>query len=299
MLEHAIRESEMLKEKEAYRILQKPSTQMGVGIRSIAHGAVYPNHRRDLRTLRLLILEVVLADVKAERAALEVGGNGGCAVHLYSKEGETDTQTISIVAYRGHMRFARQTEYAAPKKWKNWKVALTPMHVSAVLPWEGVMRSSSEICDHLPMVACRGCKVEIKTCLSQAAVGTLGEKKEDSAPTPFTLDDSQSYNRSRDNPGHLHTRSNTPRMPASPNGSQTPSDGTAGTPSAWNEAHDRPPSDLAKLGENALRMDCALFRPVDSRSVEKSGVSTMSTHWLPNTRNVRTGNIVWNAWERS
>ena len=51
-----IREAEMMNANEAGRILQKPSTQMGVAIRSISHGAVYPIHHRDLRTLHLFIL---------------------------------------------------------------------------------------------------------------------------------------------------------------------------------------------------------------------------------------------------
>ena len=118
ILPNAIREAGMLKAKEAYRILRKPSKQMGLEIRSIVNGSVYPAHRRDLRTLHLFISECAMADAKAERGVHEVDGNDERTARLYNKEGGTDVQTFFIVAYNGHMRFARQTEYAAPKKWK-------------------------------------------------------------------------------------------------------------------------------------------------------------------------------------
>ena len=131
---------------------------------------------------------------------------------------------------------------------------MAPTHVRDVSPCVGILESSGEICDHFPLKACMGCKLEIKTCLIQAAVETIDQPQSSRTQNPFTLEDLQNYNRNRDNPGLMPPRITTHDLPASPSGTQTPTDGTAGTPYAWNESHTRNPPDLARLGENSLRM---------------------------------------------
>ena len=88
----------MMEAKEEYRNLQKPSTQMGVEIRSIAHGAVYPNHHRHQRTLHLFISECALADPQSDCVVLKIGENNECTTHLYQKEGRAEAEPFVVAS---------------------------------------------------------------------------------------------------------------------------------------------------------------------------------------------------------
>ena len=54
---HGLREAELRQEQEADQWNKNPSPQMPVGIRSISHKALRPNHCRAMGTLRLFILD--------------------------------------------------------------------------------------------------------------------------------------------------------------------------------------------------------------------------------------------------
>ena len=103
----------------------------------------------------------------------------------------------------------------------------------------GMLESSGGSCDSFPSVACRGCKLNIKTRLIQAVVGTLDNPQPSSAKNPSTLENMHSCNRNRDSPWMMLPRIATHDLPASSSGAQTPTDGVAGTPSSWNEMHSK------------------------------------------------------------
>ena len=253
-LAHVLREAEMLKAREAYRVLQKPTTQTGVEIRSISRSAVSPIHHRDLRTLHLCMLECVLGELDSECAVLEVGGNDERTADLYSREGKAECQPFFIIAYNGHMLFARQTEYTAPKKWKLRKEVMVPSYLGTVVPCGdgGMLESSDENCDHIPPAACKDCKAKVGTCLSQAVVGNVDDSEDSQPPNPFTLEAAPNRNRRRTGlltPPLKETQNDT-SIPSNAHLLQT-SDGALGTPSGWNETPDQRPPDLSKIGENA------------------------------------------------
>ena len=125
--------------------------------------------------------------------------------------------------------------------------------------------------DLMPLMAFRDCKLKIKTCSSQAAVGANGNQPA-SAPlpdqvpkNPFAMEALIRHNLEKRNkisssstqqhlsPRNTHRPKN-PEMRSSPSGASASNDQTVNTSKDWREmSYERPP-DLSAIMENALQM---------------------------------------------
>ena len=167
-----IRESEVTVALLAFAAVSKPATQAELEVRSIAHNAVSMHHCRDLRTLRLFLMPALWQFGDIMVAVLEVEDSLATHAHVFSREGQISPSMIFLVAYKGHMRWAKATTYTPPTAWRDWEMSLDQITWDLSVSWEEFLESNRPAMETTQMIPCKQCKAKVKTILSECIVGT-------------------------------------------------------------------------------------------------------------------------------
>ena len=82
-----LRGAEIEKEIAPYVLLNGPTSQVDVEIRSARRGGISPNRRRDLRTFHFPILEIGLGEADVDGVSIDIAEKGLRTMREYGRDG--------------------------------------------------------------------------------------------------------------------------------------------------------------------------------------------------------------------
>ena len=89
-------------------------------VRSMLRNVVSFSRDRDVRTSNWILLRALETLVLAQSVAIDVSNDGKTVMDHLFLGAKHDADLLFVVAFRGHVRWDKPTEYCNPAEWGNW-----------------------------------------------------------------------------------------------------------------------------------------------------------------------------------